>query len=209
MICGADRGARRKTLGRGRSRSNVLISGAGVAGLTLAILLKGRGWQPVVVEREQSVRAEGYMMDFFGTGWDVAGRMGLTEELRAIRYPIDRMEFVDRKGHDVAKPPADRVRRALGGEYVYLRRSDLERILHARARAADVDIRFGTSVVSLVDEERGVEVKLSSGMTEGFGLIFGADGVHSHIRELVFGDEDAFTFNLGGYVAAFHTPNRG
>jgi len=68
------------------------------AGLTLGILLKERGYHPLVIEREPEIRTEGYMMDFFGTGWDVAGRMGLVEALRAIRYPIDALEFVVEEG---------------------------------------------------------------------------------------------------------------
>ena len=46
--------------------TSVLISGGGIAGLTLGILLKGAGFEPLVVEREPVLRAEGYMMDFFG-----------------------------------------------------------------------------------------------------------------------------------------------
>jgi 2-polyprenyl-6-methoxyphenol hydroxylase-like FAD-dependent oxidoreductase len=55
----------------------VLISGGGIAGLTLGILLKQKGWEPLVIERDTAVRTEGYMMGFFGTGLDVADRMGL------------------------------------------------------------------------------------------------------------------------------------
>jgi 2-polyprenyl-6-methoxyphenol hydroxylase-like FAD-dependent oxidoreductase len=57
--------------------------------LTLAIELTRHGFDPLVIEREPSLHREGYMMDFFGTGWDVAARMGLTEALRSVRYPID------------------------------------------------------------------------------------------------------------------------
>ena len=73
----------------------ILISGGGIAGLTLAIELKRHGFDPLVIEREPGLRREGYMMDFFGTGWDVAERMGLTQALRNVRYPIDTLEFVD------------------------------------------------------------------------------------------------------------------
>ncbi len=72
---------------------SIIISGGGIAGLTLAILLRERGWNPLVIEREPALRSGGYMMDFFGTGWDVAERMGLTDALRAIRYPIDFMRY--------------------------------------------------------------------------------------------------------------------
>jgi 2-polyprenyl-6-methoxyphenol hydroxylase-like FAD-dependent oxidoreductase len=56
--------------------------------LTLAIELTRHGFDPLVIERKPSLH-EGYMMDFFGAGWDVAARMGLTEALRSVRYPID------------------------------------------------------------------------------------------------------------------------
>ena len=79
--------------------TDILISGAGIAGLTLAVLLKEQGYEPLVVERNKALRSEGYMMDFFGSGWDVAERMGLVPELRAIRYPIDSLQFVDTHGH--------------------------------------------------------------------------------------------------------------
>jgi len=182
----------------------VLISGGGIAGLTLGILLKERGWEPLVVERDPAPRAEGYMMDFFGSGWDVAERMGLVEALRAIRYPIERMEFVDRDGRPTITVPISRVTDVLKHKYVYLRRSDLERILYERAVAADVEIRFGTSVEALGAGEHGVEARLSSGEETRFALVFGADGVHSHVRALVFGKEEDYTRYLGGYVAAFH-----
>src|SRR6185437_16614896 len=97
----------------------ILVSGAGIAGLTLAIELKRRGFAPLVIEREPGLRAEGYMMDFFGSGWDVADRMGLIPALRAVRYPIDELEFVDAAGKPYARYPIGRVRRALDDKYVY------------------------------------------------------------------------------------------
>ncbi len=183
---------------------NVLISGAGIAGLTLAILLKERGYQPLVVERDESMRSEGYMMDFFGTGWDVAERMGLTSDLKQIQYPIHRMEFVDREGRAYITVPIERVSEALDHRYVYLRRSDLERILFERAQRVGVAIRFSTSVETLAEDETGVLVAFNGGQMASFALAFGADGVHSRLRELVFAKESAFAHYLGGYVAAFH-----
>jgi 2-polyprenyl-6-methoxyphenol hydroxylase-like FAD-dependent oxidoreductase len=183
---------------------DVLISGGGIAGLTLAILLKEAGHDPVVVERESSLRADGYMMDFFGTGWDVAVRMGLVEALRAIRYPIDTLQYVDNDGCPYLTVPIQRIRRALSDKYVYLRRSDLERILFDRARALAIDIRFGCSVSALKDRGPDVHVQFDDGSEGTFSLVFGADGVHSRVRELVFGAEQQFARFLGYYVAALH-----
>jgi 2-polyprenyl-6-methoxyphenol hydroxylase-like FAD-dependent oxidoreductase len=188
----------------------VLISGGGIAGLTLAILLRENGWDPLVIERAPAMRTEGYMMDFFGTGWDVAERMGLVDEIREVRYPIDDLEYVDQSGNPhFPAVPIERVRRALGGNYAYLLRSDLERILFQRASAAGVPVRFGTTVRSLRETGSGVQVTFSDGTSDTFRLVFGADGVHSNVRGLVFGQEPLFDRFLGYYVAGFHAPDHG
>ncbi len=184
--------------------TKALISGGGIAGLTLGILLKQRGIEPLIVEREPGLRTEGYVMDFFGAGWDVAERMGLVPQLRAINYPIDRMEFVDDRGKPYVSVPIEVVRKALDDRYVYLRRSDLERILYERARAAGVDIRFGASLAALRQDESAVHATFEDGSEQSFDLIFGADGVHSRVRALLFGEERRFARFLGAYVAAFH-----
>lgn len=185
----------------------ILVSGCGIAGLTLAVLLRQRGFDVVVVEREAALPTEGYMMDFFGTGWDVAARMGLADALRAIRYPIDTLEFVDADGRTRIHVPIERMRRALGNRYVYLRRTDLARILCDRAKPAGVEIRFDTSIESLEERSDEVAVTFADGRSETFALVFGADGIHSRVREIVFGPERPFDRYLGYYVAAFHIPD--
>ncbi len=182
----------------------ILISGGGIAGLTLAIELKRNGFEPLVIEGEPSPRGEGYMMDFFGTGWDVAERMGLTDRLRDVGYPIDVLEFVDADGTPYVHTPIERVRHALGGKYVYLRRGDLEAILADRARELKVETRYATSLAALEDRGTCVHAQFDGGGEDDFALVVGADGVHSRVRELQFGPERQFDKFLGLYVAAFH-----
>jgi 2-polyprenyl-6-methoxyphenol hydroxylase-like FAD-dependent oxidoreductase len=182
----------------------ILISGGGIAGLTLAILLKEKGYDPAIVERDHAIRTEGYVIDFFSTGWDVAQRMGLVGELQKINYPIDSLRYVDANGKPYPSLPIARVRNALDGKYIYMRRSDLERILFERAKAAGVTIRFGTTISSLEDSGAEAVVTFDNGAKESFELVFGADGVHSRVRELAFGLESQFKRFLGYYVAAFH-----
>jgi len=182
----------------------ILVSGAGIAGLTLATLLKEQGRDLDVIERDKTLRSEGYMMDFFGSGWDVAERMGLVPRLRAIHYPIHALQFVDAHGKVYASVPISRVSRALDGKYVYLRRSDLERILYDRAAASGVGVDFGREIRSLEETGEAVHVTFDDGREADYALVFGADGVHSGVRRLVFGDESQFARFLGGYVAAYH-----
>lgn len=181
----------------------VLISGGGIAGLTLGILLKEKGWEPAIVERDPAMRTEGYVIDFFSTGWEVAERMGLTAEIRNITYPIDTLRFVDGNGKPFLSLPVAVVRNAFKGKYAYMQRSDLERILYGRAKSAGLAVRFRTAISSLSDDGAEVAATLSDGSKESFALVFGADGVHSRVRELVFGPEKQFDRFLGYYVAAF------
>ncbi len=79
------------------SRNRILISGAGIAGLTLAIELKQNGLDPVVIDRQPAPRTHGHLLEFFGTGWDIATRLNVIESLRAIKYPIETLAFVGRR----------------------------------------------------------------------------------------------------------------
>ena len=182
----------------------ILVSGGGIAGLTCAIELKQRGFEPLVIEREPALRRQGYMMDFFGTGWDVAERMGLVERLQTVRYPIDAVEFVDAGGRAFLHVPVARVRGALNGNYVYLRRQDLESILAKRAGELGVPIRYGTSISALTQRDDSVHIRFENGEHDAFAIVVGADGVHSRVRELVFGPAAPFVRFLGLTVAAFH-----
>ena len=53
----------------------VLISGAGIAGLSAAYWFERSGHEVQVVEKAPSLRGEGYMIDFFSSGYDVAELM--------------------------------------------------------------------------------------------------------------------------------------
>lgn len=179
----------------------VLISGGGIAGLTLAIELKKSGFAPLVIERAPSPRTDGYMMDLFGTGFDVAQRLGLLKRLRGVKYPIDALEFADAGGDAFLRVPVERIRNAFG-RYMFLRRSDLERLLTERAKELGVDIRYGAALVNINDKGDSVAVRFEDGSTGEFAIVVGADGAHSRVRRLVFGLEQQFARFLGLYVAA-------
>ena len=77
---------------------SILISGAGIAGPTLAYWLLRRGFEPVLLERAERFREGGYIIDFWGVGFDVAEHMGLIPKLREMGYLNDRISFVGPKG---------------------------------------------------------------------------------------------------------------
>lgn len=135
-------------------------------------------------------------------------RIGIVDALKAVKYPIDYLEYVDSAGKPYVSVPISWVRRVFDGNYVYLRRSDLETILFERAKSTGLEVQFGTVIRSLKDTGSSVEVEFENRSRDSFSLVFGADGVHSRVRELAFGPEEQFARFLGAYVAAFHGVNK-
>jgi 2-polyprenyl-6-methoxyphenol hydroxylase-like FAD-dependent oxidoreductase len=186
----------------------ILISGAGIGGLTLAYWLHKTGHTPVVIERANSIRTEGYMIDFVGSSWDVSNRMGLIPQLQAHAYTIEEMDFIDAKGQISARLPVRKVYRALGitDRSLTLDRRDVVETLY-QAVQSDVEIHFGTSLTEICQSTHGVEANTTGERLDGtFDLLVGADGIHSNVRQLAFGNEKQYADYLGYYVAAFYVP---
>ena len=83
------------------SNKTVLISGAGIAGPTLAFWLKAAGFKPTLIERAPALRTGGYVIDFWGLGYDIAERMGLEGNINRVGYHVREMRIVDDRGKRV------------------------------------------------------------------------------------------------------------
>ena len=177
------------------------INGTGIAGPTLAYWLKKYGHEPILYERAPALRKGGYIVDFWGLGYDIAEMMGLIPAIKEYGYQIKELLSVDDEGKTRAQMPVSTISEIVNGRYISISRSHLASIIFDALEG--VETRFGQSIVTLEEDNDGVNVTLSDGSTERFDLIIGADGLHSHIRSLVFGAESEFENDLGVYVAAF------
>src|SRR5215471_4882052 len=180
----------------------VLISGAGIAGPTLAYWLKAAGFQPTLVERAPKLRTGGYVIDFWGLGYDIAERMGLLDEINHVGYHIREMRIVNDKGERISGLGTNVFRELTGGRFVTIGRSDLSRLLFEKIKN-DTEIVFGDEVVCLQEQTNAVQVTFEHGSQRRFDLVVGAGGLHSTIRHVVFGSQDRFEKGLGYIVAAF------
>ncbi|MFG1925075.1 FAD-dependent monooxygenase [Cryptosporangium sp. NPDC048952] len=174
--------------------TSVLISGASVAGPTLAWFLRRVGYEVTVVERAPALRDSGYAVDFRGDALDVLAEMGILDEVRTHATGMRHTSLVDANGTEIDRWGAE----AFGGD-LEVPKHELTRILH-RITTDDVEYLFGDSITTL-DEQT---VHFERHETRDFDLVIGADGVHSTVRELVFGDG---LKHLGMSGAGFSTDN--
>jgi 2-polyprenyl-6-methoxyphenol hydroxylase-like FAD-dependent oxidoreductase len=95
----------------------------------------------------------------------------------------------DAAGERMEIPPSrvDRDRRLPAGIVIY--RPDLIRILRAHAAAAGADLRYGVTVQSMDQTGEHVDVGFTDGRSNTYDLVVGADGIRSHVRALLFGQQ--------------------
>jgi 2-polyprenyl-6-methoxyphenol hydroxylase-like FAD-dependent oxidoreductase len=179
-----------------------VICGAGIAGLTLAACLAEHGWQVLIVDQGRAARAEGYMIDLFGSGYEAALRMGLMPRLQQLKYEFRSIRWLKGSGRTTARLPYRTLETLFDGRLMSLMRSDLELALLERLPASVV-IRFDSWVTQLRTPVGGVDVHLSSGDVERADVLIGADGIRSRIRDLTFGDGGSWFRYLGFHTAAF------
>jgi len=184
----------------------IFISGGGLAGLTLAYWLQKYGHTPVIIEKADGLRRDGYAIDFFGSGYDVAEKMGVLDTLKAQQIKVAYLSYLNEDGSQAARLDIDLMRRALDGRYLPLMHRTLEETLY-NAIKDTVDIRFGQSLKAIAQTADSVTATFEDGSQESFDLLIGADGFHSNTRGLVFGPEENFTHYLGYYFACGTFPD--
>lgn len=182
----------------------VLIAGAGIAGPTLAYWLLKAGHQPTLVEHASALRRGGYLVDFWGAGFDVAELMGIVPELRRQGYVMREARAVGRDGHRIASLDPSAILRS-DERYVSIARSDLAAsIFEALGGAAELIL--GDSVRTLDDDGHRVHVTFEHAPPRDFDLVVGADGLHSQVRRLAFGRDELFERYQGIVVSVFDLP---
>lgn len=180
----------------------IAINGAGIAGPTLAYWLRKFDHDVLLVEQSPQLRSGGYIIDFWGVGYDIAEKMGVLPRVRELGYQVNEVRFVDDDGHKAGGFGVDVFRRATNGRFTSLRRSDLAATIYDTLDGT-VDTIFGDSIAGIHEERDCVRVTFERAAARDVDLVIGADGLHSRVRQLAFGSDRDFEISLGYYVAAF------
>lgn len=181
---------------------NVLISGASIAGPTLAFWLAKYGFNVTVVERSKALRLGGQNLDVRDAGRSIAKMMGIEKEILAANTGEIGLQFVNSKNEVEAAFPREGTN-SFTSETEILR-GDLVNILYKHTKD-QVKYVFGKHITGIDQQEDRVNITFSDGETQIFDLLIAADGVRSTTRKLLFEDEPQVKFT-GLYNAWFTIP---
>ena len=180
----------------------ILISGASIAGPVLAYWLSRRGFDVTVVERAPALRKTGgHAVDLFRPAMEISERMGVLPRIEDHATGTTTLT--------VHRPWAARPARidylkliaAVSDRHVEIMRDDLSEIYYDAGRDA-AEYVFGDQITTISDDG---DVTFEHGAPRRFDLVIGADGLHSGVRRIVFGDDVSERF-LDGYLSVVSVP---
>ncbi|NRQ31892.1 NAD(P)-binding protein [Nonomuraea sp. NN258] len=182
----------------------ILISGAGIAGPVLAYWLTRNGFEVTVVERAPSLRRTGgQAVDLFRPAMNISEKMGVLARVEERATGTQRMTIHQEGARHPIRADLTKIFGATSDRHLEIMRDDLSEIYHDATRH-DVEYLFGDSIT--VISPTG-EVWFENAAPRRFDLVVGADGLHSNVRRLVFGEESRFSAFIGAYLGAVTLPD--
>jgi len=163
----------------------VLIVGAGIAGLTLAISLKRQGVTFDIVERQPTWPTHGAGIYLLGNAIRALGSLGLAEEVKRNGTPILSQTILTDRGRKVATIDTASVWGNCG-PCIGIRRADLQATLVKAL--GDSEVRFSSTVEAISQKDQAATVDFNDGTRRDYDLVVGADGIRSSVRSLIFGN---------------------
>jgi salicylate hydroxylase len=179
------------------SANKIVVIGGGIGGLTVALALLRQGLEVEVYEQSSELKEVGAGVQIGANGTRVLHALGL-------RQPLERWQVTPSgkearlwntgqswKTLDLGAISVERY----GSPHILMHRGDLHAILaQAIGSIKPEAVRLGQRCVGLKQSGAGVEVLFEGGQVANAALLIGADGIHSKVREFLFGqDSPQFT----------------
>ena len=178
---------------------DVVIIGAGIGGLTLALALRERGIAATILERTAELREVGAAVALSANANNLFARLGVLDALEEVSWAQTDLVFRDgRSGATLGRTPVGRgYRERFGSDYLGGHRADLQRIL-SEAVGPD-QILLSHHVTGLHEDGDRVLLDLADGTQRSAGIVVGADGARSMVRQWVVGHDDAIYSGRSGF----------
>jgi 2-polyprenyl-6-methoxyphenol hydroxylase-like FAD-dependent oxidoreductase len=168
---------------------NALVVGAGMAGLTLAVALKRAGIDCDIVEIREHLSEPGTGISLQGPALRALQAVGLADACIKRGFGYSYFKACDAQGNVTGTVDLPRL---LGPEYpatVGIMRHWVHEVLAEELERLGVTVRLATAIASLAQDDNGVDIVFSDGRRARYGLVVGADGANSTVREMILGTQ--------------------
>ncbi len=186
-------------------KKHILITGAGIAGLTAANFLAQQGHRVTLVDRTPAFSKAGFLISLKSFGVKIMDELGLTQALKSASSPSETVDFVETDETIIQSIAYDKMNENIERS-VLISRGGLHEVLHDAIKS-DVEILFDTTLVQVNEKGDYAEVKLSNGKTLCVDLIIVSEGLRSATRQQYFKDVQFEDFNMlyvGGRLKRYH-----
>ncbi|KAF9287797.1 hypothetical protein BGZ68_001268 [Mortierella alpina] len=160
---------------------HVMIVGAGLGGLMLAILLERMGVSYAVYERSAEVRPLGSAMVFGANILPVFEQLGILEEVQKISLPCLGMDIYNSQIEKVALVDVRQYKQRSGYDFLMFARPEMHALL--LSHVPKEKMHMGKRVLSIEQNEFGVMIRVADGSTHHGDILVGADGAYSGVRQ--------------------------
>jgi len=183
-------------------KRTILVSGASIAGPTLAFWLHRFGFDVTVIERADELRLGGQNIDVRKEAQQVVQLMGLEDKILQANTGELGVCFVNENNQIIGSFPKGNS--DFGTAELEILRGDLAKILYDATKDS-VRYVFGDQIIDLEDQEDKVTVTFKNSPQRSFDLVIAADGIRSTTRTLMFGNEPVVKY-IGVYCSYLTIP---
>ncbi len=165
------------------NHSDTAIIGAGIGGLSAAVALQQLGLKVKVLERASELKEMGAGIVLSANAIKVLEKLGLADQVRQAGSPVKKAEIRTPDGQLIVEMPVHMQAERYGTYSYLLYRPELQRILYEKLDPNTVVL--GKKFLQLEQDPEKITSFFEDGETLDSGLLIGADGVHSRVRQYV------------------------
>jgi salicylate hydroxylase len=170
-------------------RLHAIVIGAGIGGLAAAIAMRRAGLDVSVYEQAAAIGEVGAGIQISPNASRLLQRYGLGDAM--ARVAVRPAAIVHRRwqdGRELSRQPlGDSIESRYGAPYYHFHRADLIGLL-AQAFGSET-LALGHRLTRVGEDGHGIAAHFDNGVVVHGDLLIGADGIHSKVREHLFGRE--------------------